>query len=131
VRALREWEALELLPLPRRQRLYVPIEARDRDLAVLVLHGRENLGEHERGIGHGPPERSGVQVGAAPPQVDLIVDQAPQGVAKGGEAPLEHGGIRDQDDVGRSEEHTSELQSRFDLVCRLLLEKKKRKYETI
>src|SRR5699024_11948601 len=29
----------------------------------------------------------------------------------------------------RSEEHTSELQSRFDLVCRLLLEKKKRKTE--
>src|SRR5437868_9037355 len=30
------------------------------------------------------------------------------------------------DHVGwRSEEHTSELQSRFDLVCRLLLEKKK------
>src|SRR5699024_12422343 len=26
--------------------------------------------------------------------------------------------------VPRSEEHTSELQSRFDLVCRLLLEKK-------
>src|SRR5699024_1918701 len=34
----------------------------------------------------------------------------------------------------RSEEHTSELQSRFDLVCRLLLEKKKKrnkKYSTI
>src|SRR6266704_1771384 len=29
-------------------------------------------------------------------------------------------------DVARSEEHTSELQSRFDLVCRLLLEKKKK-----
>src|SRR5699024_11950094 len=27
--------------------------------------------------------------------------------------------------LDRSEEHTSELQSRFDLVCRLLLEKKK------
>src|SRR5699024_11776182 len=27
--------------------------------------------------------------------------------------------------IVRSEEHTSELQSRFDLVCRLLLEKKK------
>src|SRR5207249_11854306 len=27
----------------------------------------------------------------------------------------------------RSEEHTSELQSRFELVCRLLLEKKKKK----
>src|SRR5699024_11844907 len=32
---------------------------------------------------------------------------------------LVHGGLR-----YRSEEHTSELQSRFDLVCRLLLEKK-------
>src|SRR5437868_8962216 len=31
------------------------------------------------------------------------------------------------DRKGRSEEHTSELQSRFDLVCRLLLEKKKKK----
>src|SRR5699024_12472563 len=29
-------------------------------------------------------------------------------------------------DHGRSEEHTSELQSRFDIVCRLLLEKKKK-----
>src|SRR5438309_3982970 len=28
--------------------------------------------------------------------------------------------------VGRSEEHTSELQSQFHLVCRLLLEKKKK-----
>src|SRR5207249_7250803 len=31
----------------------------------------------------------------------------------------------------RSEEHTSELQSRFDLVCRLLLEKKKKKNNII
>src|SRR5690349_23553544 len=30
--------------------------------------------------------------------------------------------------VLRSEEHTSELQSRRDLVCRLLLEKKKKKH---
>src|SRR5699024_12671332 len=30
----------------------------------------------------------------------------------------------------RSEEHTSELQSRFDLVCRLLLEKKKKKHRS-
>src|SRR2546422_7413034 len=29
---------------------------------------------------------------------------------------------------GRSEEHTSELQSRLHLVCRLLLEKKKKNY---
>src|SRR5207249_6974391 len=31
-------------------------------------------------------------------------------------------------DEERSEEHTSELQSRFDLVCRLLLEKKKKNF---
>src|SRR5699024_11743765 len=31
----------------------------------------------------------------------------------------------------RSEEHTSELQSRFDLVCRLLLEKKNRTKQLI
>src|SRR5438034_1757037 len=31
----------------------------------------------------------------------------------------------------RSEEHTSELQSHSDLVCRLLLEKKKKKHEIL
>src|SRR5207247_9870839 len=31
----------------------------------------------------------------------------------------------------RSEEHTSELQSRVDLVCRLLLEKKKKKRQQL
>src|SRR2546422_6948295 len=30
--------------------------------------------------------------------------------------------------IGRSEEHTSELQSRLHLVCRLLLEKKKERH---
>src|SRR5438105_10246157 len=44
-------------------------------------------------------------------------------------------GHRSGHDVGRrlfvrSEEHTSELQSRVDLVCRLLLEKKKKKKYT-
>src|SRR5260370_14751488 len=32
--------------------------------------------------------------------------------------------------AGRSEEHTSELQSHLNLVCRLLLEKKKKSYST-
>src|SRR3712207_7104931 len=35
--------------------------------------------------------------------------------------------LRDRADLERSEEHTSELQSRQYLVCRLLLEKKKTK----
>src|SRR5689334_24709776 len=34
--------------------------------------------------------------------------------------------VRRRDAVVRSEEHTSELQSQFHLVCRLLLEKKKK-----
>src|SRR2546427_6513862 len=45
----------------------------------------------------------------------------------------DHPGLRDTDlppgqaGVHRSEEHTSELQSQSNLVCRLLLEKKKKK----
>src|SRR2546422_1979112 len=42
-----------------------------------------------------------------------------------------HGSLhRDAARRGRSEEHTSELQSRLHLVCRLLLEKKKQKHST-
>src|SRR5699024_262901 len=45
---------------------------------------------------------------------------------------IENAGVKSKDNmlfdeeefIARSEEHTSELQSRFDLVCRLLLEKK-------
>src|SRR6478672_13464362 len=40
------------------------------------------------------------------------------------------GGRRRVGRLARSEEHTSELQSRSDLVCRLLLEKKKEMIET-
>src|SRR2546426_5557039 len=38
--------------------------------------------------------------------------------------------IADRLDEGRSEEHTSELQSPCNLVCRLLLEKKKKKNQS-
>src|SRR5688572_32512765 len=38
---------------------------------------------------------------------------------------LPHGGSGHRRDGARSEEHTSELQSQSNLVCRLLLEKKK------
>src|SRR5256885_5402682 len=37
----------------------------------------------------------------------------------------------DEDGEPRSEEHTSELQSPCNLVCRLLLEKKKRSYDRV
>src|SRR2546422_10127150 len=53
-------------------------------------------------------------------------------VDRAGEGRLEAGEVRpafvrvDVVDERRSEEHTSELQSRLHLVCRLLLEKKKK-----
>src|SRR3712207_7210940 len=52
-----------------------------------------------------------------------VADPNLQGVAReiAGEGPPSAAGVR------RSEEHTSELQSRQYLVCRLLLEKKKQK----
>src|SRR5690349_22527466 len=50
--------------------------------------------------------------------------QAPM-AAHGGETASTHKGSADLTLPFRSEEHTSELQSRRDLVCRLLLEKKK------
>src|SRR5207248_6218197 len=43
---------------------------------------------------------------------------------------LRHVGIDGLAQTVRSEEHTSELQSPYDLVCRLLLEKKKNKSNT-
>src|SRR5260370_31813083 len=43
----------------------------------------------------------------------------------------DHDDLRISVDQERSEEHTSELQSHLNLVCRLLLEKKKTKNKTI
>src|SRR5699024_12564023 len=59
--------------------------------------------------------------------LDQRVEMGPDVAARLGAG---EGGAQLTEDLGlphrhRSEEHTSELQSRFDLVCRLLLEKKK------
>src|SRR5260221_13023454 len=56
--------------------------------------------------------------------------------ATGGHSPAHRTGTRSpggdgrpgSHQAGRSEEHTSELQSHSDLVCRLLLEKKKKQH---
>src|SRR3712207_8775127 len=45
----------------------------------------------------------------------------------GGQSGWRHFGLGEADTATRSEEHTSELQSRQYLVCRLLLEKKNTK----
>src|SRR3712207_7274249 len=71
------------------------------------------------GLGHERDARAGAVDGA---QVAVLDERA--GVAQ----RVEHGLVdRPRVDVAdRSEEHTSELQSRQYLVCRLLLEKKKK-----
>src|SRR3712207_7002624 len=80
--------------------------------------------------GGGPPDRRGA--GLRQPEVaDLpLLHQFGHGAH----------GVLDRDrrihpvlvvEVDRSEEHTSELQSRQYLVCRLLLEKKKKKHTTV
>src|SRR2546426_7678974 len=55
----------------------------------------------------------------APSRVTLVADGRSAAVVD----------VRVLDRWGRSEEHTSELQSPCNLVCRLLLEKKKKKYK--
>src|SRR3712207_7391657 len=70
-----------------------------------------DVGEHE--VGRGQAELAGGRVqGVAGGQLQLV--------------DLRAHGLEGQPAV-RSEEHTSELQSRQYLVCRLLLEKKKNK----
>src|SRR5699024_11700944 len=53
----------------------------------------------------------------------LMIPPAPPGI--NASIPINGARKRTSFHGKRSEEHTSELQSRFDLVCRLLLEKKK------
>src|SRR2546428_9103404 len=58
---------------------------------------------------------------------DLERHEHHQGVERvGQEVSADHAPRPRPRNAGRSEEHTSELQSRSDLVCRLLLEKKKK-----
>src|SRR3712207_8849182 len=73
-----------------------------------------------------------VYIPSGPPSPNELVRLTPTGARQWGVAPnmgpvvmLSDGSVVGQ--LLRSEEHTSELQSRQYLVCRLLLEKKKKK----
>src|SRR5260370_21173028 len=57
---------------------------------------------------------------------ELVSDQRMQALYPPGHAPGRLRAGRQRLDTGRSEKHTSELQSHLNLVCRLLLEKKKK-----
>src|ERR1041385_5346443 len=81
-----------------------PCRVRDGDGVVEVVDGVERLAREDAAAGE--VRQDGVQPGK-------------DGLGQAGEAD----GLDE-----RSEEHTSELQSRLHLVCRLLLEKKKKKH---
>src|SRR3712207_8583671 len=67
-------------------------------------------------------------LGARLPRARAVVGHRDPGGVRAGPAGLRHrrGGVAVEWSGRRSEEHTSELQSRQYLVCRLLLEKKKK-----
>src|SRR5688572_3630718 len=67
---------------------------------------------------------SGIVVQVTRDTVVVDIGGKSEGVISRGEFLDAHGGITVK---ARSEEHTSELQSQSNLVCRLLLEKKKKK----
>src|SRR5438874_13011924 len=70
---------------------------------------------HHRDLHSFPTRRSSDQTHALPHR-NVAAENAEDGVLRHADDVLER--------LARSEEHTSELQSRRDLVCRLLLEKK-------
>src|SRR2546422_7190878 len=76
------------------------------EIYTLSLHDALPISQHPSRLGH-----SGASGGSRPMKAPLLV-------------------VLDSDSshrfASRSEEHTSELQSRLHLVCRLLLEKKKK-----
>src|SRR5699024_12660794 len=79
-----------------------------------------------------PPELSTLSLHDALPICETVLGLVPAQVREQVELALGLLALQPDDGVHgllvhhqqRSEEHTSELQSRFDLVCRLLLEKK-------
>src|SRR5207249_6231092 len=82
---------------------------------ALPIYRRGAVGEHLDALDRGHGNLVDVDEVLAADRVD----------AAGGHAPAVDEHQRVEVAKLRSEEHTSELQSRFDLVCRLLLEKKK------
>src|SRR5699024_11260741 len=71
-------------------------------------------------------EKSPIKEMVITDSINLPEDKKIDKVVQVSVGPLIGDAIKRIHEHKRSEEHTSELQSRFDLVCRLLLEKKKK-----
>src|SRR5438105_10325143 len=100
--------------------LFFYVSVHHRDLHSFPTRRSSDLERHLRGRGHlgrwhrrSPPRARGLQPG-----------HRRRSAAYAGGQAVAHEHVR-------SEEHTSELQSRVDLVCRLLLEKKKKQENKI
>src|SRR5690606_8135428 len=97
-------------------------------VAERVEHGRARQPADEDPVGRGPAHRCAAHVGKpmsngpAPPGGGSVAATVPTGENRAMSFMSSRGGVPP---TPRSEEHTSELQSRENLVCRLLLEKKK------
>src|SRR5207248_11463603 len=83
--------------------------------ALPIYNVRRTIWRYRRAACHGPARP--VVANAASPRATRCFQQ------RGGAAGCTH---EQRPASYRSEEHTSELQSPYDLVCRLLLEKKKK-----
>src|SRR5690606_41476946 len=90
------------------------------DISTLSLHDALPISPRESGETPHPPDHTQTPGHSPrPPDEPAAAAGAPQ-------PPSQSGGRG----LCRSEEHTSELQSRENLVCRLLLEKKKGQVDT-
>ncbi len=94
-----ERQPLEFLALLLGERPHIVVEPWNLDAAAAILHLRQHLRQHHRGVRHRAAERSGVQVGRRAAQVDLEVHEAAQAVADRRHAAGEHRCVRDDDDV--------------------------------
>src|SRR5437867_7839525 len=89
------------------------------EVPLRCASGRRDPSGGRRGVSGGGPVRHGIE-----PEPRAV--RCPRGARRCRRGPGHP--FRAQEDP-RSEEHTSELQSPYDLVCRLLLEKKKKKLQ--
>src|SRR5690625_6781405 len=93
-----------------------------------VLHEQKPYPGMVAKLGHQAAVDGGRHAAAGLGAVAAVAEPALRGLVEFGKAALQlvqgHGPQAVFPHAGRSEEHTSELQSRGHLVCRLLLEKK-------
>src|SRR5690606_39615232 len=88
----------------------------------LIEQGVRIYGPGDNRVAYGPDNLASVARDMEPEYITVSPDSGTAWVS------LQENNALARLDIARSEEHTSELQSRENLVCRLLLEKKNKKH---